>query len=483
MPIGKKSASDTTLYALIAFVALFIVAATVAVIFYLQFEEQRGIADTATRRLDEIASQTELQKIGTLVGTDQWPRKTRLRSMLDYLDRTVSLIVPGVPPADESAEVKVQEAATKVRQAVADVIKQNPEMTDVDPNSSMLQITSKLNTALADTRAEQEATKKELATLQNRFDDAMKASLDKEKALLDEKDKFQQQYETARKGYDELKVLLEKKTDEQVKDLYSKLDEERANQDQTNKELLRTQAELRTAEERIQRILKEDVWPIKPPPDVEVEAFQPDGKVILVDNQSKIVHINLGSDDHVYRGLTFEVYDKNLPIPKDGKGKAEIEVYNIEDTISTARVIHSELRNPIVVDDIVANLIWDSKKMNIFVIAGDFDLNGDGVIDADALEKLDGLVKRWGGKVADTVTVNTDFVILGTPPKVPPRPTLEQMETYPDAMDKYNGAVQRLADYKQVQSQAEALWIPILNADRFLYFIGYKTQAGEPGAF
>lgn len=482
MPIGKKAASDTTLYALIAFVALFIVAATVAVIFYLNFEEQRGLADTAQRRLDEIASSAELQKIGSLVGADERPEKTRLKSMLDYLDRAVSLIVPGAP-AETSAEVKVNEAATKVRETITALAKQNPELADVDPNASMLQITEKLNSALSNTRAEGAAAKEELATLQNRFDDAMKASLDKEKALLEEKDKFQQQYETARKGYDELKSLLEKKTDEQVKDLYAKLDQERAGNEETNKQLLRTQAEMRTAEERIQRILKEDVWPIRPPPDIEVKAFEPDGKVILVDSQAKIVHINLGGDDHVYRGLTFSVYDKNQPIPRDGKGKAEIEVYDISENISAARIIRSELKNPIVVEDIVANLIWDSKTANTFVIAGNFDLNGDGADDADAVEKIRGLVEKWGAKVSDSVTVNTDFVVLGTPPNIPTKPTLEQMEIYPDAMEKYESAVERLANYKQVQSQAQALSIPILNADRFLYFIGYKTQAGKPGAF
>jgi hypothetical protein len=482
MPIGKKSATDGTVYALIAFVALFVVAATVAVIFYLKFEEQRGLADTAQKRLGEVASPAELQKIGTLVGTDQYPKKTRLKSMLDYLDQAITLIVPGVP-GETSAEVKVNEATTKVRETVAALAKQYPELNDVDPNAALLQIGEKVNTILQNTRTAEEATKEQLATLQTRFDDAMKASLEKEQVLLAEKEKFQQQFETVRNGYDELKALLEKKTDEQVKDLYGKLDQERTGREETNKQLLRTQAELRMAEERIGRILKEDVWPLRPPPDAQVAAFEPDGKVILVDDQAKIVHINLGGDERVYRGLTFSVYDKGQPIPRDGKGKAEIEVFNVGDSVSQARIVRSELKNPIVVDDIVANLIWDSKKTNTFVVAGDFDLNGDGVNDPDALKKIRGLVEKWGGKVADSLSVNTDFVILGTPPNVPQKPTLEQTETYPNAMDEYERAVERLASYKQIQGQAEALSIPILNSDRFLYFIGYKTQAGKPGAF
>jgi len=481
MPIGRKPVSDSTLYALIAFVALFVVTTTAAVIFYLKFEEQRGLANTAQKHLEEFASPAEVQKIGTLVGTTQ-PGKSRLRTMMDYLDQTLSLIEPGVP-SETSAEVKAAEAATKVKDAVAAVAGRNPEFADVDPNASLpslLQITEKLSTSLQNTRTGEEAAKEQLQTLQDRFDDAMKVGLEKEQILLAEKEKFQQQFEKARGDYDELKMLLEKKTTDQVKVLYEKLDQERTSRDETNKQLLRTKAELQTAGERIQRILKDGVLP---PPDAEARVFEPDGKVLLIDDQAKIVHVNLGGDDHVYGGLTFSVYDKGQPIPRDGKGKAEIEIYNVDKSVSAARIIRSEPKNPVVVDDIVANLVWNARKTNAFVVAGDFDLNGDGANDPDATEKIRGLVEKWGGKVADLISVNTDFVILGTPPDVPRKPTLGETEIYPNAMEKYDRAVERLANYKLVQGQAQALSIPILNADRFLYFIGYKTQAGKPGAF
>ena len=66
-------------------------------------------------------------------------------------------------------------------------------------------------------------------------------------------------------------------------------------------------------------------------------------------------------------------------------------------------------------------------------------------------------------------------MVLGTPPVIPAKPTLEDTTTRPDAMEKYNKAVERLAAYKQIESQAQSLSIPILNLDRFLYFIGYKS--------
>ena len=124
--------------------------------------------------------------------------------------------------------------------------------------------------------------------------------------------------------------------------------------------------------------------------------------------------------------------------------------------------------------DVVANLIWDSDKTNVFVVAGDFDLDNDGVIEFDAVDKITALIEKWGGKVADDVSIDTDFVVLGRVPKVLKEPAREGAETDPTAMQQYNASLRRLEHYKEVQSRAEALWIPIFNYERFLYFIGYK---------
>jgi len=70
-----------------------------------------------------------------------------------------------------------------------------------------------------------------------------------------------------------------------------------------------------------------------------------------------------------------------------------------------------------VTDDIVANLIWDSKKTNVFAVAGEFDLNDDGKAEPDAVDKiknLDGImvgVKAAGSEV-EALTGNTAFSTL-----------------------------------------------------------------------
>ena len=196
-----------------------------------------------------------------------------------------------------------------------------------------------------------------------------------------------------------------------------------------------------------------------------------------------MIRINLGSDDHVYRGLTFSVYDKGSGIPRDGKPKAEVEIFAVDQKVSAARITSSERKNPVSTDDIIANLIWDSDRENRFVIAGEFDLDSNGTPDYDAITKIEALIRKWGGAVAQDVSAKTDYVILGTEPKVPPQPTLQAQTADPTLTDKYNAARQSLERYDRIRQQAQSLWVPMFSYERFLHFTGYASQIGKPGAF
>ena len=98
-------------------------------------------------------------------------------------------------------------------------------------------------------------------------------------------------------------------------------------------------------------------------------------------------------------------------------------------------------------------------------------------------DRIKTLVEKWGGQVADTISIDTDFVILGQAPQALQRPTLEQTEIDPQAMARYNASVQALNRYNGLKSQAQGLWIPVLTYEKFLYFIGYKGQINRAGAF
>ena len=480
MPIGKRQQSNTMLYTVITFVGLFIVTTAAAVIFYIKAEDLSTKLNNLQTMLDEIASGQEVQKRGTIIGAKG--KKTRLGTMVEYLDKAVYLIIGGLPE-ETSADVKIETINRKFKETLEMLAKDYNDFGDIDPNTTgFMQLTAKLKSKLDNTISIQIGLEKQLKELQTRFDESMKNHSEKEQTLLAEKDKYQQQVDDIQKSYDQLKAMVEQTAEQQVKTLMAQLDEERINYKAQTQELLKTQAEFQMAENRMKRAL-EQLKDIKPLPDNEVAAFQNDGKIIAVDDQAKIVHISIGSEDRVYAGLTFSVYDRSTPIPRDGKGKAEIEVFEVAKNFSAARILKSEKKNPILAEDTIANLIWDKDKSNAFVIAGEFDLTGKGEIDPKAADKLKGLIQKWGGKVGDKITIDTDYLVLGTPPKAMSKPSFEEIEQYPNSLEKYETSLQRTAQYQEAQTRAEALSIPVLNYERFLYFIGYDAQVTKAGAF
>lgn len=468
------------LYTLITFVALFIIVTVAAIIFYVKFEKQRDIARTAESDLEQMVSPAEQRKgLGKIVGAI--PRgKSALGAMVDYLDQMVSLTIGGLPQ-DDSAEVKADKANRNVKETLQRLAQTYPQLAVDDPNTAGLIPTLKtIKTQLDNTVNSLLSTEQQLEELQNQFDDAKQVNFQKEKILLAEKEKYQQQVNQIKKDYNDLEILLEQTTEQQVKTLRTQLDQTKADQRQLKQQLLKTQAELTMAREKMELTL-EELRKLEPLP--QVAAFRPDGKIILIDNRAKIVHLNIGSADRVYPGLTFTVYAKNAPILKDSRGKAEVEVFDIGKNISTARVVSAKGKYPIVTNDVVANLIWDTDKANTFVVAGDFDIDSDGYLDYDGIDKINRLIKGWGGRIGNIISVDTDYLILGKPPQLLPKPTFEDLAVDPMAMEKYEASLQRLNRYKETQSQAQTLSVPVFNYERFLYLIGYKTLAARTWPF
>jgi len=474
MSAVRRNQNDTMLYTLITFVAISIIAIVVAIVFYLKYEQQRTLAQERQGRLSELATNSQWQKRGQIIGPKK-TGKTYLGTMDYYLDKMVTLIIGG-PLEDTSNEQVVQSANNNVSETISQLGIQN-----FDPNTTgLLRVIEKLDTNLINMTQRASDLQETVNQLQKELDITKQTSLETQEKLEDEKDKYKQQSQNIEQQYKELEELMKKTTNERVQALMKKRDDAIAEREKTHSTLLKTQAQLKATQQRLQAI-QEELWKVQPPPDKEVAAYKSDGKVMLVDNQ--IVHINLGIDDQVYQGLTFAVYDKTMPIPKSGKGKAEIEVFDAKKYISFARIIRSEKRRPIVQGDIVANLVWDSNEANIFAVAGEFDIDNDGQPDYNGATKMEGLIKKWGGKTLDEVTVNTDFLILGTPPRRPPEPTPEEREINPNIMEEYQRALQNRRHYERLKEQADLLWIPVLSPERFLYFIGYKSISSRTDAF
>ena len=80
------------------------------------------------------------------------------------------------------------------------------------------------------------------------------------------------------------------------------------------------------------------------------------------------------------------------------------------------------------------------------------------------------MIQRFGGKVAEELDVQTDYLVLGAEPAPPVKPKEEApqpvWETYREQLKVYER-------YLNIKKMAEDLNVPILNTNRFLDFVGF----------
>ena len=150
------------------------------------------------------------------------------------------------------------------------------------------------------------------------------------------------------------------------------------------------------------------------------------------------------------------------------------------DSISKCRITEYDPTNPITEKDLLANLIWDKDKRYLFCVSGDFDFNGDGVVDPDGRDRIMKMVEAWGGQATGSLSVDTDFLILGQPPEIPERPSEEEIDINSESAVAYNQAIENSRLYNEVLVTGVALGVPTFNRDRFMHFIGYYQQAKSP---
>jgi len=479
MPVGKPSQGNMMLYTVLTFVGFFLVAAVCAVFFYVKAEDYRAQRDDMAGQLGKLASDREVRELSKTVGKPL-AAKTILGTMMTYLDEMVSAVT-GELAENATASVRVNGAKIRINETMV-LLGEDASGTYGPDGFDLLQTITVLKSELEAARSAARNMEELLNETHKNIDVAQENWRLEEQWLIEEKNRFQANADEIQAKYDELKALMQQSADDQIQIYMDKVKNAEDKLKQKNIELLKTQAQLTQTDEALQGALSR-LEEIKPRPDAEVEAYQPDARIVDIDRQTNVVYLDVGSSDHVYRGLTFSVYDKNVPIPEDGKGKAEIEVFHVSDTVSAARINTSSKKNPIVHEDIVANLIWDSKTSNVFVVAGQFDFDRDGRIDRDGKEKVEQLIERWGGRLATEVTINTDFVVLGVPGRSLQKPTRQQVELDPMVEQRYQASVASVQEYDDILSRANTLRIPIFNQSKFIYLIGYESLASKSSPF
>jgi multidrug efflux pump subunit AcrA (membrane-fusion protein) len=209
---------------------------------------------------------------------------------------------------------------------------------------------------------------------------------------------------------------------------------------------------------------------------------QADGQIIRLPGND-IAYIDLGAGEQIAPGMTFEVYDKSDGVPPPATpdstdlpaGKASLEVLRVGATSAECRITRTAPGAQLTEGDLIANLVYDRNTKFTFFVFGNFDLDGNGVATAGDANVIKQLVTQWGGRVADKIDVSTDFAVLGPEPVVPTFTDEEKAD--PINAKKLEDAEAALKAYDEVVQRAGELNIPVLNQNRFLYYVGYFEQA------
>ena len=211
----------------------------------------------------------------------------------------------------------------------------------------------------------------------------------------------------------------------------------------------------------------------------EFEGALVDAHVIGINAPSNEVYLDRGRADRVVLGMTFEVYDDAGAIrvdPATGEypqGKSTVEVIRLSENSSTARILRERRGSPIVNNDVLANAIYDPNKTYAFAVYGNFDTNGDGIATRQEAQDIRGLIEGWGGRVMDEVSGDTDFLVLGVKPLLPPEPkTGDPIEVIKNYLDLSQDA----ARYDQLFETAGQTGIPVLNQNRLYTLTGLHAR-------
>lgn len=203
-----------------------------------------------------------------------------------------------------------------------------------------------------------------------------------------------------------------------------------------------------------------------------------DARVVGINAAAREVYLDLGKRDRLVVGLPFEIYASTTTIKPgpDGQyppGKATVEVIRIDDTSSVARIIRESAGQPVLRGDVAANAVYDPKKVYSFAVYGNFDTDSDGIPTPQGRQDVMAMITGWGGKVSEDIAGDTDFLVLGAKPALPPQPR----STDPvELIQRYLMLKQEAAKYDELFQAAQRAGIPVLNQNRLYTLTGAHAQ-------
>jgi hypothetical protein len=412
---------------------------------------------------------------------DQFPgMTTALDISMAQSDQLAKLVGGNLTP--DKAATQARDTISAATKQIADLNSQKLVNFTIPPNASMAQAVSTMASGVAQLAQDKKNSDDQVASLQKKLQDQVAA----DKTVLDDKDKqiaeANAKADAAAKQLQDFQTQVQTATNAVTQTGDAKLKELQTSTNAMTTQLQAANKKL-AADETLINQLKGKLHQNRVNP-AEATVQQPDGTIIRVVDQNTCF-VSIGSHQSVIKGLTFEVYDKFRGIPPIGDanaalsdtnmpaGKASIEVFSVQADTAECRIVRMQPGEQIVIGDLIANLIFDPNTKYNFVVYGTFDLSNSGVARSEDAELIKRLITQWGGKIQDHIDVDTDFVVMGMEPVVPPVTDPND----PQAINRQNAAKAAFQKYEDQIRDAERLSIPVMNQNRFLYFIGYYDQA------
>jgi hypothetical protein len=440
-------------WALVVFGAGFFICLLLAIVFFTQVSGARQGEASAKQKLAKFATPTEQSSpeiegltagnnsvVGALLAERGWLRKTIAND-----------------PGKSQQEIEASLASLGVKglallQAVSGLQNEKAALTDLKAS---------LEKGLVEARARADEAEQAKSALDQSYKDSL-ASLNA----------------TLKQTTDVLKA-----TQDQIKKQKALLDRQMADtRGEYTGQLAALEQQVSDKETEIRR-LKKDIDALRgsrgqdPGPGNLTKA---DGRIVSLIGGRPEVYISLGRGDRLQMGMTFEVFGANDLVKLDQydrlRGKATLEVVSVDDDASIARIVRQE-RGALVKDgDAVVNLAYDPQATLKFYVYGKFDIDGNGVPDPDGRDRIISKINQWGGKVADELTYDVDYLVLGAEPPLPTPPPDGEVD--PEKIAKYIAAQREFETYQELigEARSSTLNIPVLNQNRFLALVGYYDR-------
>lgn len=450
----RTSAGSGVVVSLIVFVLLTVLLLVGAILLWGNLEQARKDVADANDKLDEYATSRERADDWTTAMMDRSGRESLVGYLRQQQDALGTLALGG----DFSPDANLADVRTTLGMQAADSLtgriqslthglaeataaRHAAEQTSAEASATVSDLTARLRAT--------EAERDQLLASQS-------AAL---KPYTDAESRHQAAMQAAIAGFEQSQATQRERAQGEITDLQDESD--RLRQDNT-----RLKSRLTDLEDRLNHDRLKSSDP----------AALVDGRVIDVVGGGDHVYINLGRNDQVVLGMTFEVYDDAAQVPsaddaETTRGKASVQVVKVGESSSTAKVTRRMPGRPILRDNVITNAVYDPNYRFKFLVHGKFDVNSDGKATSEEAQYVRDRITRWGGEVVDgdRVPGDLDFLVLGQEPTIPVPPAVNASTIqYQDYQ-----RMREIADtYRRLLESARQSEIPVLNENRLHILTG-----------